>query len=118
MAHKLINGIIILKTVDGGVCDGQGFEHLYWGYIRNSTNLMYNLNPEKPPKVYGYKECVEVDSQFFYSGVPWDMTARNYSALTINMAFNTSLTSLDVIAVYEPPCSYFSMSLIFFLKFQ
>lgn len=77
----------------------QGFEHLYWGYIQNSTNLTYNLNPEKPPKVYDYKQCVEVDSQFFYSGVPWDMTARNYTALTINMAFNTSLTPLDVVAV-------------------
>jgi hypothetical protein len=64
-----------------------------------STHRTYNLNPKKPPKVYDYKTCVEVDSQFFYSGVPWDMTARNYSVLTINLAFNTSLTAHDVIAL-------------------
>jgi hypothetical protein len=77
----------------------QDYEKEYFGYISNSTPRTYNLNPEKPPKVYDYKTCVEVDSQFFYSGVPWDMTARNYSALTINLAFNTSLTAHDVIAV-------------------
>lgn len=77
----------------------QDYEKEYFGYISNSTHRTYNLNPEKPPKVYDYKTCVEVDSQFFYSGVPWDMTARNYSALTINLAFNTSLTAHDVIAV-------------------
>jgi len=75
----------------------QGYEKDYWGYIHNSTNTTYDLNPKNPPKVYDYKQCVEVDSQFFYSGVPWDMTARNYTALTINLAFNTSLTALDVI---------------------
>jgi len=76
-----------------------GYEEEYFGYIHNSTNTTYNLDPKSPPTVYDYKQCVEVDSQFFYSGVPWDMTARNYSAVTINLAFNTSLTAREVIAV-------------------
>jgi hypothetical protein len=28
------------------------------------------------PHVYNYNECAEIDSQYFWSGAPWDMVAR------------------------------------------
>lgn len=77
----------------------QEYEQEYFAYISASTNRTYNLNSKKTPTVYDYRQCVEVDSQFFYSGVPWEITARNYTALTINQAFNSSVTPKDVVAV-------------------
>jgi hypothetical protein len=77
----------------------QGLESQYWADMSNTTHVKYDLNPKHPPRVWNYRQCVEVDSQFFFSGVPWEMTARNYSALTINTAFNTSKTAHNVIAV-------------------
>ncbi len=29
-------------------------------------------------QVWGYKECMEIDGQFFYAGVPWEMVARKW----------------------------------------
>ncbi|KAK9811758.1 hypothetical protein WJX72_009569 [[Myrmecia] bisecta] len=77
-------------------------EQDYWGLMSNGTGINYTaLLPAAGvrPAVWNYTQCVEVDSQFFYSGPPWEATARNYSALTINQALNTSLTASDVIAV-------------------
>lgn len=76
--------------------------------------------------MWDYNVAAEIDSQFFYSGVPWDMVrvgaiiqacsykgrlrglrelllvlqvARNYTAQTLNLATGKSLTQYDVIAV-------------------
>jgi hypothetical protein len=43
---------------------------------------------------------MEVDSQFFWSGAPWDMAARAYVADTLNTAMKTSSNQqTNVIAV-------------------
>lgn len=51
-----------------------------------------------PPKIYDAKQCAEVDSQFFFSGTPWEITTRRYTAEAINMGygglFNTTLTQV------------------------
>jgi hypothetical protein len=33
-----------------------------------------------PPRVWGYKQCMEIDSQFFWSGAPWDMVGAQAAA--------------------------------------
>ena len=62
------------------------------------TGLNY---PELPvwsrPAILNYTQAVEIDGQFFFSGTPWDMVARNYSALTLNLANNSTLTQADVV---------------------
>ncbi len=49
------------------------------------------------PKVLDYTQAAEIDAQFFFSGTPWDMVARNYTALTLNIANNSTLTQYDVV---------------------
>ena len=56
--------------------------------------------PAAGPTVWGYQECMEIDSQFFWSGAPWDMVARQYVAQAMNQAFSMQKHSKeDVIAV-------------------
>ena len=49
------------------------------------------------PAILNYTQAVEIDGQFFFSGTPWEMVARNYTALTLNLANNSNLTQADVI---------------------
>jgi hypothetical protein len=37
-----------------------------------------------PPRVWGYKQCMEIDSQFFWSGAPWDMVGAAAAAAAAN----------------------------------
>ena len=46
--------------------------------------------PAAPPRVWGYRQCMEVDSQFFWSGAPWDMVSRAYAADALNKALRSS----------------------------
>lgn len=48
------------------------------------------------PRVLDYTQAAEIDGQFFYSGISWDMVARNYTAQTLNLANNSTLTQFDV----------------------
>ncbi len=36
------------------------------------------------------------DAQFYFSGAPWEMVARNYTAQAINLAHDGSVTQSDV----------------------
>lgn len=43
---------------------------------------------------------MEVDTQYFWTGAPWDMVARSYAAQTLNTALGvSSYEQTDVIAV-------------------
>eukprot|EP00798_Chlamydomonas_sp_ICE-L_P016299 gene16299-22487_t len=45
-----------------------------------------------------FTNCVEVDSQFFFSGPPYEATCRNLSAHVLNLATNSSeYASTDVV---------------------
>lgn len=53
-----------------------------------------------PPRVWGYRQCMEIDSQFFWSGAPWDMVARAYVADALNKGLQAnSYDQTNVIAV-------------------
>lgn len=39
----------------------------------SGTGQQYLLPPWRAPRLWDYNVAVEVDAQFFYSGVPWDM---------------------------------------------
>lgn len=56
--------------------------------------------PVDPPKVWTYKECMEIDSQYFWSGAPWEIVARAYVAETLNLATkSSSFAQNNVLAV-------------------
>ncbi|GAQ84464.1 hypothetical protein KFL_001900070 [Klebsormidium nitens] len=71
-------------------------ETRFWATMQNQTGVPYAYNGSAPPAVYDYTQCAEVDSQFFFSGAPFEMVARDYVARTINQALNTTLTKKDV----------------------
>ena len=48
------------------------------------------------PAVLDYTQAAELDAQFFFSGTPWEMVGRNYTAQTLNLANGGSLTQYDV----------------------
>ncbi|CAL8467166.1 g6702 [Coccomyxa elongata] len=75
------------------------YETEYFAAMSNGTGHQYNFPPWHGPRVWDYNVAAEIDSQFFYSGVPWDMVARNYTAQTLILATGKSLTQYDVIAV-------------------
>lgn len=76
----------------------------YWNATSKGTGISYpSYARSDKPAVFPPTVCQETDGQFFYSGIPWDITARDYVAQGINLAFgysgNASKTGLDVIAV-------------------
>ncbi|KAF8058359.1 PSMD9 [Scenedesmus sp. PABB004] len=79
----------------------QSLEEEYWTQMSKGTNLTYPvLKPNAPPRVWGNRECMEIDSQFFFSGAPWDMVSRAYIAQTMNAAFgSTDFNQSNVVAV-------------------
>jgi hypothetical protein len=56
----------------------------YWSAMRLGTGVEYPpYDPAALPRVSGYTECAEIDSQYFWSGAPWDIVARSYVASTL-----------------------------------
>ncbi|GFH25415.1 uncharacterized protein HaLaN_23369, partial [Haematococcus lacustris] len=52
------------------------------------------------PTVFSWDTCAEIDAQFFYSGVPWDVTARDWVSEAIRTAgFRANASAMDVVAV-------------------
>ena len=91
----------------------QHAEMLYWNAMANGTgNTFFYNTTQQPitPSVYGYRECVEVDSQFMYSGAPWDQVAREYAA----MAIGQGVGSTDVFAVAAMEAIGFAEAMIQF----
>ena len=41
-------------------------------------------NLAAPPKIWTYRQAMEIDSQFFYSGLPWDMVRPTVHAIVKN----------------------------------
>mmetsp|Transcript_35032 Transcript_35032/g.63020 ORF Transcript_35032/g.63020 Transcript_35032/m.63020 type:complete len:504 (-) Transcript_35032:1083-2594(-) len=85
-------------------------ESNFWNLMSKGTNESYNLNgpignaSTVIPHIWDYKECMEVDEQFFFTGVPWEIKSRDYVAGTLNAAFKDYetykfRTARDVIAV-------------------
>ena len=48
------------------------------------------------PRILDYTQSAELDAQFFFSGTPWEMVGRNYTAQTLNLANGGNLTQYDV----------------------
>jgi hypothetical protein len=56
--------------------------------------------PAAAPTVWNYTQCMEIDTQYWWNGAPWDMVSRSYVAQTMNKAFATQkYRKEDVIAV-------------------
>jgi hypothetical protein len=53
-------------------------EEAFWAAMSEGTGVTYEppFDPQALPHVYSYNECAEIDSQYFWSGAPWDMVAR------------------------------------------
>ena len=55
-------------------------EHVRTGTYISLTNLHCDL---------------QIDTQFFWSGVPWEFQARNFTAITLNKGFKTNKYQAD-----------------------
>ncbi|KAK9901676.1 hypothetical protein WJX75_007959 [Coccomyxa subellipsoidea] len=76
------------------------YETTYWNLTAAGMGVNYPVLPAwTGPRLLDYTQSAEIDAQFFFSGTPWDMVARNYTALTLNLANNSTLTQYDVTAV-------------------
>ncbi|EIE20765.1 hypothetical protein COCSUDRAFT_43682 [Coccomyxa subellipsoidea C-169] len=72
------------------------YETIYWNLTAVGTGVNYPPLPAwTGPRLLDYTQAAEIDGQFFFSGTPWDMVARNYTALTLNLANNSTLTQYD-----------------------
>lgn len=64
------------------------------------TGLKYYSAPrDSIPHAFNMTQCAEVDSQFFFSGVPWDMEGRKFVAEVLTASKIANVTMNDVIAV-------------------
>ncbi|GAB4815301.1 hypothetical protein N2152v2_002347 [Parachlorella kessleri] len=75
------------------------YQEGFWATMSNGTGVSYDSAGDSQPTIWGMETCVEADSQFFYSGVPYDMQQRNTVAQVINEGLGTNVTAKDVIVV-------------------
>ncbi|GIL75443.1 hypothetical protein Vretimale_8072 [Volvox reticuliferus] len=62
-------------------------EERYWGLMSKGTGLTYPpIAREDKPLVWDYTQCAEVDGQFFFTGAPWEIKARDYASQAIATA--------------------------------
>ncbi|GAX74441.1 hypothetical protein CEUSTIGMA_g1890.t1 [Chlamydomonas eustigma] len=75
------------------------YETQYWKYVEEGTGVTYDVYPENDTttNVWDHTQCVEVDSQFFFSGAPWEYETRNFTAITLNQGFNTDTYQSDAV---------------------
>ncbi|KAG2438952.1 hypothetical protein HYH02_010745 [Chlamydomonas schloesseri] len=86
-----------------------GQEQKYWGLMAEGTGETYPaVSGEDMPVVWDYTQCAEVDGQFFFTGAPWEIKARDYAAQAISTALGfakpgsgarDSVDATEVIAV-------------------
>ncbi|MEW5311427.1 MAG: hypothetical protein WDW38_003143 [Sanguina aurantia] len=66
-------------------------EALYWELMGEGTRVRYpEITDEGSPTVWDHTECMEVDGQFFWTDVPYEVKARDYVAEAINSAMELS----------------------------
>ena len=53
-----------------------------WHVRLQGQGATYSLPSWEGPGIWNYTQAVEADSQFFYSGVPWDMVRDHSNVLT------------------------------------
>eukprot|EP00798_Chlamydomonas_sp_ICE-L_P004922 gene4922-34692_t len=82
-----------------GGCDSLDLD--YYMYKKggcDSLDLDYYMYNKGDNAFKTFTNCVEVDSQFFFSGPPYEATCRNLSAHVLNLATNSSdFASTDVV---------------------
>ncbi|GLI61951.1 hypothetical protein VaNZ11_004513, partial [Volvox africanus] len=62
-------------------------EERYWGLMSKGTGQTYPpIAREDKPLVWDYTQCAEVDGQFFFTGAPWEIKARDYASQAIATA--------------------------------
>ena len=97
--------ISMLNKCNGDEISLQNYEHEYWGSMKNGTGVAYNYSPSSTPKMNLGSVCMEIDSQFFYSGVPWEMAARQYVADALNkmdgMDGSLDMTKVTAVSAME-----------------
>lgn len=76
------------------------YETAYWNTTTQGTGTVYPAFPAYTgPTILTYNQSAELDGQFFFSGSPWEMVGRNYTAQTLNLANGGSLTQYDITQV-------------------
>ncbi|KXZ49339.1 hypothetical protein GPECTOR_22g933 [Gonium pectorale] len=74
-ATPLRNGVVLAQ------------EERYWGLMAEGTGRDYPaVRGDDLPQVWDYGTCAEVDGQFFFTGAPWEVKARDYAAQAIATA--------------------------------
>ncbi|KAG2443695.1 hypothetical protein HXX76_002043 [Chlamydomonas incerta] len=105
-AARSVRGRAALPTRNDLVTD---LEQKYWGLMSEGTGVTYPpVSGEDMPVVWDYTQCAEVDGQFFFTGAPWEIKARDYAAQAISTALGfaqpgsglrDSVDATEVIAV-------------------
>lgn len=67
------------------------YEALYWNLTVQGSGVQYKTYAaeDSTVNVFDQRQCVEVDTQFFFSGPPWEYETRQLAALALNTAYDT-----------------------------
>lgn len=90
------NGISSRPMRDSNVIS---YESAYFQAMGRGTGVTYQYSSTAPATVWDYKTCMEVDSQFFYSGPPYDEIARVYIQDYLSQGLNMTISKKEVLVV-------------------
>lgn len=89
LADDVIKAVTTLPSFPPRSLNVTKQEHAYWSTMAEGLKLpLPHLPLDSTPNIWDYDICMEVDAQFFYSGSPFEVRARQYAADTLNAAID------------------------------
>ena len=73
----------------------QEYSQWFWGNTTAAINRTWSIDPAGTPTIFNRSQCAEVDTIFWWTGVPWDTQARGFVSYATGLGApaNTTLAA-------------------------
>jgi hypothetical protein len=92
LADELVSAQNATKAVAPAPGDVQEYLQWFWQNTTELINRTWVVDSAAAPRVFTRQECAEVDSVFWWTGVPWDTQARGFVSYAVGGTRNTTET--------------------------
>lgn len=92
LADELVSAQNATQAVAPAPEGVQEYLQWFWGNTTELINRTWVIDSAAAPRVFDRQTCAEVDSVFWWTGVPWDTQARGFVSNAVGGSPNTTET--------------------------